>query len=147
MYRCKYFTLKELVSPAVYNHFGEFAWNFLHEGMLKDLDIIRGDIWGKPLLINTWAFGGQFKESGFRCNTDSIVRSKKTPYCSGHVLGRAYDLKPENIDDLPKLYQALQLNYHKLKTISRMESIVSAPTWIHVDDLEQRGNCIKIFKV
>lgn len=146
MYKCKWFTLKELVSPAVYSRFGEFAWYFLNEGMLKDMDLLREVIWGKPLFINTWSFGGQFKESGFRCNTDSIVKAKKTPYCSAHCLGRGFDLKPENPKDVPELFKKIQLNYHKFSTVSRMESIESAPTWIHLDDLADRGNCIKIFE-
>ena len=146
MYKCKWFTLKELVSPAVYHKFGEFAWNFLDDGMKKDIDLLREVIWGKALFINTWGFGGQYKESGFRCNTDSIVKAKTTPYCSAHTLGRGFDLKPENIKDVPILHNKIQLNFHRFSTVSRIESIDSAPTWIHLDNLEDRGNCIKIFK-
>jgi len=146
MYKCKWFTLKELVSPAVYQKFGEFAWNFLNPGMLKDLDLLREFIWGKPLFINTWSFGGSYKESGFRCNTDSIVKAKKVPYCSAHVLGRGFDIKPELIEDVPILYNKIQLNFHKFGAVSRMENIISAPTWIHLDDLEERKNKIIIFQ-
>ena len=145
MYKCKWFTLKELVSPAVYQKFGEFAWYFLKPEMLMDLDTLREDIWCNPLFINTWSFGGSYKESGFRCNTDSIVKAKKVPYCSGHVLGRAFDIKPERIEDVPKLYKKIQLNFHKFKAVSRMEIITSAPTWVHLDDLEDRKSQIIIF--
>ena len=147
VYKCKWFTLKELVSPAVYARFGEFAWYFLDEGMKKDIDILREFIWGKSLTINNYAWGGTYKESGLRCNTDSIVKAKKTPYLSGHVLGRAFDIKPENLKDVPELFKKIQLNFHKLSTVSRMESLKSAPTWIHLDNLGDRGCNIQIFSV
>ena len=144
-YKCKHFGLKELVSPPVYNHFGNFAWNFLDQGMLKDIDLLR-ELWGKPLIINNWQWGGTYKESGFRCNQDSIVKEKKRPYCSAHCLGRGFDIKPEKIEDCKNLYKFIQLNYHKFCSISRLEDCKNAPTWCHIDNFGDRGNCIQIFK-
>lgn len=146
MYKCKYFKIHELVSPAVYAYFGEFAWKFLNQDVLRDIDTLR-EIWGKALIINNYAWGGSYKESGLRCNTDSIVRAKKTPYLSGHVLGRAFDIKPEYMKDLPDLIKCVQLNYHKFLTISRMENPKSTPTWLHLDNLGDRGTQIQIFNV
>ena len=143
-YQCKWFKLHELVSPAVYAHFGVFGWKFLDEGLLKDIDLLR-DLWGKPLTINNYAWGGSYKESGLRCNTDSIVKAKKTPYLSAHCLGRAFDIKPENIKDTPELYKFIQLNFHKFNSISRMENIKSAQTWVHIDNFGDRKNQIEIF--
>lgn len=40
MYKCKYFTIKELVSPVVYKTWGEKAWMFFDEDVLKQLDAI-----------------------------------------------------------------------------------------------------------
>lgn len=145
MYKCKYFKLNELVSPAVYAHFGVFGWKFLNQGVLRDLDTLR-ELWGKPLIINNYAWGGSYKESGLRCNTDSIVKSKKTPYLSGHVLGLGFDIKPEDIKQVPELYKFIKLNFHKLSTISRIEDISSTPSWVHVDALGDRENQIIVFK-
>jgi hypothetical protein len=146
VYECKWFKLHELISPAIYAHFGVFAWRFLDEGMKKDADLLR-ELWGKPLIINNYFWGGSYKESGLRCNTDLIVRSKKTPYLSAHVLGRAFDIKPENIKDVPELYKCIQLNYHKFQAISRMENIKYAISWVHIDNLGERKNCIEIFNI
>lgn len=144
MYQCKYFKLHELVSPAIYAHFGVFGWRFIDEGMKRDIDLLR-ELWGGALTINNYAWGGSYKESGLRCNTDSIVKAKKTPYLSGHVLGRAFDIKPENLKDLPKLVKCIKINFHKFSTISRMENPDFTPSWVHLDSLEERQNQILIF--
>jgi len=143
-YRCKYFKLNELVSPAVYSHFGTFAWKFLNQGMLRDLDLLR-DLWDNPLIINNYAWGGSYKESGLRCNTDSIVKAKKKPYLSAHCLGLGFDIKPEDIKQVSELYKFIRLNFHKFSTISRMENINSTPSWVHIDGLGDRENQIIIF--
>lgn len=144
MYQCKYFRLNELVSPGVYAHFGIFAWKFLNQGMLRDLDLLR-ELWGKPIIINNYAWGGSYKESGLRCNTDSIVKAKKTPYLSAHCLGLGFDIKPEYIKDLPDLIKCVQTNYHKFTTISRMENPQFTPSWLHLDGLGDRENHLIIF--
>lgn len=41
MYKCQYFSIKELVSPIVYNQWKEQSWMFFDEQVLKDLDLIR----------------------------------------------------------------------------------------------------------
>ena len=95
MNKCKHFMIREIISPKVYEKFGDSAWRFFREDVLKDLDTIR-DEWGSGLIINDWAFGGQYKESGLRSNVDSIVAQKTYPYLSGHVLGMGFDIKPKN---------------------------------------------------
>lgn len=144
MYTCEYFNITELVSPVVYNRFGSFAWNFFDERMLEDLDLLR-ELWGKPLIINNWKNGGQYKESGLRCNVDSIVKAKTTPYLSAHTLGRGFDIKPQNLKDVPLLHECVIDNYKKFKVLSRIENLEATPTWVHVDSLIPRGKEITIF--
>lgn len=144
MYRCKHFKLYELVSPLVYHKYKDFAWNFLNEELLQDLDYLR-EQWGKPLIINNWYRGGSYKESGFRCNMDSIVKAKKDVYCSCHLYGRAYDIKPVNISDVSNLYLCVIDNYDKFLTLSRIENIDKTPTWVHIDNMINKQYHITIF--
>jgi hypothetical protein len=150
MIKCDNFGIKELVSPAVYNYYapryGEgFIWGFFSENVLQDLDFIRKE-WGDSIIINDWAFGGQYKESGLRCNIDSLVSSKNVPYLSGHCLGVAFDLKPKN-----KKYKEFHaflwklLNSGKLKAFKRLEDIKNAPTWGHIDALRTENGKPIIF--
>ena len=76
MYKPSYWDIKELVSPEVYRVWSENAWQFFDDEYLIDLDTIREE-WGDTLIINNWAWGGNFIESGLRDNLCSIFRSKK----------------------------------------------------------------------
>lgn len=157
MYKCKYFSIKELVSPAVYNKYGDFAWRFFDEQTLKDLDTIRKE-YNSSIIINDWVWGGQFKESGLRSNADSIVKTKTEPYLSGHVLAKAFDLKDSKVlshnmswqkklETNKKLYSLVWglMKQGKLKSFQRMEHIRHTATWVHVDAL--RAGKPTIFKL
>lgn len=144
MYICKYFRLQELVSPLVFEKYGQFAWYFFDSEFLEDIDTLR-EAWGKPLIINNWHNGGHYKESGLRCNRDNIVKNKTQPYLSGHVLGRAVDIKPLKIADVSNLYLTVIDNFKNFKKLSRLEDIKKAPTWVHVDCLTERKSQFIIF--
>jgi hypothetical protein len=143
MYKCQYFKIQELVSPIVFKTYGEFAWSFFDENLLKDLDSIR-ELTGSPLIVNGNFRGCSYIESGLRCNMDSIVAIKKQPYLSAHVLGRAFDIKSRKLSS-QKLYDFILTNQHKFKAIKRMEDIKKTPTWVHIDSLNTNNNNIAIF--
>lgn len=145
MYKPDYFNIKELISQKTYNTHKEFAWRFFDEDILKDLDFIR-EQWGSPVLINNWSMGGHYHESGLRTNMDSIVQKKKYPYCSGHVMGKAFDLKPieGSYRDLYNFTRVL-LQEGKLNAFKRLESIEQTPGWIHIDSLRINGELYEIF--
>ena len=85
MYKCQYFSIKELVSPIVYQKWGEQSWMFFNPDILQDLDTIR-ETWGSSIVINNWASGGNLKQCGLRSNMDELVKSKKSLYLSAHCL-------------------------------------------------------------
>ncbi len=144
MYKCKHFNIKELVSPQVYNKFGEaFCWKFFDKDILIDLDTIRE--YHGPITINNWSFGGSNTQCGFRCNMDPIVKSKKSIYCSAHIQGKAFDLHSK---DIKKLYSDIEklFNEGKLKAIKRIESPNSTKyAWCHVDSFQTNSNKLEVF--
>jgi hypothetical protein len=85
MYRCKNFTIEELVPQYVYIQRGEKAWELLDEKMLRTLDRLR-DHFGR-MKINDWVWSGERQWSGLR-TPDSPFYS---PY-SQHTFGRAFDI-------------------------------------------------------
>lgn len=135
MYKCKYFKIQELVSPCVFEKFGEKAWMFFNEDVLKDLDYIR-EVWGKPIVINSYAKG--LKQCGLRCNLDDLVRSKKAVYCSAHLMGKGFDLHTDGNKGLYELVMSL-VKTRKLKAFKRLENFNKTLTWVHIDAFRADG--------
>ena len=83
----KYFGIKELVCPHVYELHEESAWQFLDDRMLANLEFIREGI-GKPIVVNNWAKGGQYSQRGLRCTRCILVIEKvdlRKVYLSAHI--------------------------------------------------------------
>ena len=131
MYKCQYFDIKELVSPIVYDKWGEQAWMFFSADTLKDLDLIR-ETYGHPIIINNWANG--LKQCGLRSNMDELVKSKKTLYLSAHTMGKGFDLHcfyGHNNKLWQHCYSLILCG--KLKTFKRLENIKNTNGWCHID--------------
>ena len=143
MYKCTYFSIKELVSPVVYNQWGEKAWMFFEEPILQDLDTIR-ETWGSPIIINNWNIGGQLRQCGLRSNMDDIVKAKnamKQLYLSGHTMAKAFDLH-DKLGRNIKLYDFVLklLKQGKLKAFQRLENweqTYFSGGWVHIDSLQR----------
>ena len=136
VYRCIYFPIKELVSPIVYEKWGEQAWMFFSEDTLRDLDYIR-ESYGSPIIINNWARGGTLKQCGLRSNMDDLVKSKKTLYLSAHTMGKGFDLHCAYGHN-SKLWQHVYdlISKGKLKSFRRLENLKDTPTWTHTDSFQ-----------
>lgn len=136
MHKCKHFKIQELVSPIVCNKWGDKAWMFFDEDFLKDLDTIR-EHWGRAIIINNWATGGNLKQCGLRSNLDDLVKNKKTLYLSAHCMGKAVDMhdtKGSNKALFNLVYNLIEQK--KLKKIKRLENLVNTPTWVHADQFQ-----------
>ena len=134
MYKCKYFKIQELVCPHVYEKYGDKSWEFFNEEFLKELDIVR-EVLGVPIVINNWSKGGQYRESGNRCQFCSIVAKKianKELNMSMHNLYQAFDLKPKELE-IRKAVEIIMDNIHRFKIIKRIENPDNTLTWIHID--------------
>lgn len=139
IYKCVYFGIKELVSPVVYNKWGEQAWMFFSEFTLKGLDLIR-ETYNSPIIINNWAVGGNLKQCGLRSNIDDLVLEKTKKgslYLSAHTMGKGFDLH-DKYGHNKRLWQHcynLELS-KKAGPFTRIENITLTPSWVHVDELQ-----------
>ena len=136
MYKCIYFGIKELVSPIVYNKWGEQAWMFFSPDTLQDLDLIR-QTWGSSIIINNWASGDNLKQCGLRSNLDDIVKEKTQKGClylSAHTMACGFDLHAGNGLNNKLWSHCYQLILHKkLKYFRRLEDLKLTPGWVHID--------------
>jgi len=135
MYKCIHFELYELVSKQVYDRYGETAWQFFDEKLLRTIDWIRETI-GKPITINNWFWGGDFDERGLRCNLDPIVKGKTNNnkiYLSAHVLARAVDFDVSAMT-AHEVRKWLIENKSGLPFNIRLEKDVN---WVHLDTYDK----------
>ncbi|CAM0062698.1 hypothetical protein VPHF86_0267 [Vibrio phage F86] len=91
MYKCKYFEIYELVTPQMYEAWGEKCWQLFDERVLITLDALREEF--GSCVVNDWKWGGSFDDSGFRdvhfySSVDAYLKSR-----SQHKYGRAIDAK------------------------------------------------------
>ena len=130
----KYFGIKELVCRHVYDKHREYAWQFFDQRLLDILLVIREKI-GLPIVINNWAKDGQHTQRGLRCNICPIPKEKtalEKLYMSAHCQGMAVDFNVVGMS-VQEVHDWLKKNQIFLPHPIRVESIESAPTWIHID--------------
>lgn len=137
----KYFSIKELVCPHVFNKYREDQmWSFFSMQALETLLVLRRDILKAPLIINSWK--DNYTQRGLRCNLCAIPKEKtrlEKVYMSAHCTGEAFDITVKGmtaeqarrkIDDMQDF----------LPYPVRMESGV---TWLHIDTYDE-GNGKKV---
>ena len=122
MYKCQFFTIKELVSSRVYDDRGEKAWALLDERALKTLDKLR-EVFG-PVTVNDWSWGGSNEFRGLR-EPDCKIGAKY----SQHRFGRAFDCHFRGVSANEAREYILQ-NPNEFPYIASIEMKVS---WLHFD--------------
>ena len=120
--KSRYFRIEELVSKEVYRKYGERAWIFLSDDLIKTIDSLR----------EHWA------------NKDQIVKEKKDYYLSQHCLGNAVDFNVKGMS-AKDVYDDILKNKHKFPYLKRIENIDKTPTWVHIDCANVESNEIIIF--
>ena len=129
MYKCKKFSLKELVSKDVYNRFGEKAWEFFDDRILMTADQLR-EKFGKAI-INDWEWGGKFDSRGFRAPSD-----KDGAEFSAHRRGQALDMVFAKVT-AAEIRRYILEHPQEFPYINALEKDVS---WLHIDT----RNCVRI---
>lgn len=126
-----HFTIEEFVDKATFEAEGENSITFIDKNLISIAEFIRTDI-GKPVTINNWHTGGQFKESGLR-NPNTTTGAKK----STHKTGKAIDVKVKGMGG-KEWYEYVVKNAKKLYELGlrRIEDKSLATTWCHMDTKE-----------
>ncbi len=135
----RYFNIEELVCPHIYDRWKTSSWQFLDTHFIHTLLIVRRDILKVPMVCNN---GQEFTQRGLRCNRCQLVTSKKYPYLSAHVLGKAGDFTVCGMTAF-EARQKIKANKHLLPVNIRLEGGVS---WLHIDIIPQWGIKNKVYE-
>jgi len=120
----KNFSIQEFVDPITYTDFGEKSWQIFDDRIILSIQKLR-DYFDKPITINNWFSGGQFKFRGFRppsCTIGAIV--------SAHRFGRAIDFDVAGMKAEEVRQVIIQKHEELFPLIMRMEAGVN---WVHID--------------
>lgn len=122
------FILQEFIAPEVYQTFGDNSIWLIDRRIIDIAQYIRTTL-NRPVTINNWHVGGNYKDSGLR-SLESLIGAKY----GQHKFGRAVDPKvkgmtPINILDF--IYNKW-VELHKLG-LTTVENIAHTPTWNHLD--------------
>jgi len=124
-----YFFLDELVPPSIYSARGENAMQLLDYRIVMALDHLR-EVIGKPIVVNNWINGGQYRESGLR-----EFQTSTGAKFSQHKFGRAMDIKVSGLT--PKQVHAIihenEQFFIKNQLITTLENPNFTKTWTHID--------------
>lgn len=134
----RFFDVDELVCDHVYKKWGKSAWQFLDTDYLHALLVIRRDIIKRPM----WCNGSSKHQRGLRCNRCDLVKSKKEPYLSAHVLGKAGDFDITGMT-AAQARELIKANADKLPCPIRMEADVN---WLHFDVIRQTNVTAKVYE-
>lgn len=141
----RYFGIKELVCPHVYERWGEKAWQFLDDKLLENLLFIRKGI-GKPIVVNNWANGGEYSQRGLRCNCCILVREKtdlRKVYLSQHIFGKAVDFHVVGMD-AEEVRRWIKVHASELPYACRLEEGVGV-SWVHLDTMNNSDDRVLSF--
>lgn len=129
MYKPHYFVVQEYVPPYIFKRYGQTAWEFLDDRLLRMDDALR-DKFG-PMTINNWHTGGDREWSG--------LRTPSSPYyseTSQHSYGRASD-KIFHATNAEAVRQYILAHPDEFPLLMSLEL---ATSWLHSDT----RNCERI---
>ena len=124
----KYFDVRELVPPSIWSTYGITARQFLRPELLRVLDLLREKV-GRPVVVNNWHTGGQFRESGYR-----VPYTKTGARYSQHKFGAAADVKVAGMSPKDVLAVILSNEAEFIAAgLTTFENVDFTPTWLHLD--------------
>jgi len=138
-YKPIHFKIWEMVPPELMSLPEDYLCNLFDENLLIVIDRLRMTI-GKPITINNWKTGGQYKWSGYRTNSCKIGAK-----LSAHRIGMAFDIKvsgmsPTEVSEYILSHQAM------FPEITEIEDVDSTPSWFHISCRPHNKKGIRIIK-
>jgi hypothetical protein len=123
------FYLDEFIDPTTYAARGEKSIALMDHRMIIFAQWLRETL-GKPITINNWATGGQYRESGLR-----VFNTTTGAKWSQHKFGRAVDIKcaaatPKQLFSVIKAHEDYLI---KRQICTTIENIDLTPKWLHCD--------------
>lgn len=123
------FYLDEFIDPSTYAARGDKSIVLMDHRIIIFAQWLRETL-GKPITINNWATGGQYRESGLR-----VFNTTTGAKWSQHKFGRAIDIKcagatPKQVLSVIKEYENYLIQRQICTTI---ENTSFTPTWLHCD--------------
>ena len=137
--KCKWFEIRELIPPDIYDKSIESElWCLIDDNLKETIDYIREHIVKAPLTCNNWHLGGERVASGYR-DRNCPVGAKH----SQHKEGRAADLICSKYT-AEQMRQMILSRQCSLPHYIRMEDGVN---WLHVDTKprEYKGDKVYLF--
>ena len=129
-YEPKHFSVKELVTPDIYEARGEKALELIDVRIVMILDHLREAL-DKPITVNSWSWGGHYSQSGLRDVEHYGTAEKYFNSFSQHKYGRGVDFRVEDMTaDEVRQYIYDHKDEGALKYVTFVEEDVS---WVHVD--------------
>ena len=127
----EHFVLQEFINPADFEQHKEDSIDLIDKKLIDIAEFIRIDT-EKPVTINNWHTGGQYKESGLR-EANTTTGAPK----SAHKVGKAIDVKIAGWNGM-HWYEYVKKNAKQLYQLGvrRIEDKKIATTWCHIDTKE-----------
>lgn len=127
----EHFELEEFINPADFAEHKENSIDLIDKKLIDIAEFIRTNT-KKPVTINNWHTGGQYKESGLR-EQNTTTGAKK----SAHKSGKAIDVKIKGWGGT-EWYNWVRINAKTLYQLGarRIEDKSLATTWLHIDTKE-----------
>lgn len=124
-----YFDLREFVSHAQWQAYGEGVIKFIDPRIVDGMTFLR-QWFDAPIIINNWHTGGRFQERGLRAlNTTTGARM------SQHKFGRAVDFNVQGLT-AHDVYVRIIDGWDKVRLFTEfttIEDVADTPTWTHID--------------
>jgi len=124
-----HFYLDEFIDPVTYSARGERAIQLMDYRIICAIDYLRSVI-NRPIIINNWSSGGQFRLRGFRPEG-----TRTGAKYSQHKYGRALDFHVPGMTVTEILAVIREHERYLIERgwITTIEDPRDSPTWTHID--------------